>query len=97
MRFWDSSGLVRLLADQPGSQQARQLYREDPAMGVWWGTAVECWSALTRLRRDEVLSPEAEGEAGRLLAELLQGAFEVQPSEELRRLAIRLLRVHALR
>lgn len=97
MRFWDSSGLVLLLADQPGSQQARQLYREDPAMVVWWGTAVECWSALTRLRRDEVLSPEAEGEAGRLLAALLQGAFEVQPSEELRRLAIRLLRVHALR
>lgn len=97
MRFWDSSGLVLLLTDQPVSQQARELFREDPAMVVWWGSAVECWSALARLRRDGALSPQTEAEAGRLLATLLQGAFEVQPSEELRRLAVRLLRVHPIR
>ncbi len=97
MRFWDASGLVLLIADQPGSEQAREIFRADPAMVVWWGSAVECWSALARLRREATLPAQAEVEAGKLLAMLLQGAFEVQPSEELRRLAIRLLRVHPLR
>ena len=97
MRFWDSSGLVLLLVDQQGSEQAKDLLREDPDIAVWWGSAVECWSALARLRRDGHLSPAAEVEAGRLLTTLLEGAFEVQPSEEVRRLSIRLLRVHPLR
>lgn len=89
MRFRESSGLVLVLTDQPGSQQARELFRAEPAMLLWWGSTVECWSALACLRRDGILSPQAEAEARRLLATLLQGAFEVQPPEELRRLAFR--------
>ena len=57
MRFWDSSGLVLLLTDQPGSPQARELFRADPSMVVWWGSALECWSALARLRRPPGAGP----------------------------------------
>ena len=97
MRFWDSSALVLLLAEQPGSAEARELLRADPSVVVWWGSLVECWSALARLRRSGEMAPEAEATAGRLLAALWPATFEVQPSEELRRLAIRLLRTHPIR
>jgi hypothetical protein len=48
MRFWDSSAMVPLLLEQPVSERARALLGVDAEMVAWWGTPVECASALAR-------------------------------------------------
>lgn len=97
MRFWDTSAIVPLLLEQPASGRARELLAEDPAMAAWWGTPIECWSAAARLRREGRLSAQDEAAVHALLEHLHDAWVEVLPSEEVRKRALRLLQIHALR
>lgn len=97
MRFWDASAVVPLCLGQPWSAGVRALWREDPGMVVWWGTAVECGAALTRLRRGRALSVRGEDAARELLRDLERAWTEILPCEELRGHAGRLVRTHPLR
>lgn len=73
-----------------------ELLREDEQMVVWWATAVECHSALARLSREQ--PDQAAGrQAEKILATLATAWAEMEPSEAVRRAAMRLLRVHHLR
>lgn len=70
---------------------------EDPDMMVWWGSPVECGSAVHRLRREGVFSST---EATRVLAGLaavLDAANAVEPGAEMCGKALRVLGVHPLR
>lgn len=97
MRFWDASAIVPLLLEEPRSGSVETEYRRDPEIVVWWGTDIECVSALARREREGVMERELMAAAVARL-DLLGAAWqEVQPSQSLRRSAIRLLRVHALR
>ncbi len=58
MRFWDASAIVPLLAQQGATTRIRALLAEDSGVMAWWGTPVECESALARLRREGQLTPE---------------------------------------
>ena len=96
MRFWDSSAVVPLLVNEERTDAALARAREDAEFAVWWGTPVECASAIARLERDG--APAARvGEAFARLDEIAQAWTEVEPSEEIRQVARRLLRVHPLR
>ena len=95
--FWDTSALLLLLCQQPKSQQARATHRSYPAMNVWWGTRPECHSALRRLIREGALSGKEERQAFLTLDKLANQWIEIQPSEEVRQLAERLLGLHPLR
>jgi predicted nucleic acid-binding protein len=64
---------------------------------VWWGSEVECASALARLERDGALSPQAMMLAFKRLERLVAGWHEVDPSDAIREAATRFLRVHPLR
>lgn len=97
MKFWDSSALVPLLLQQPQTKRVRHLLEEDDELVVWWGSAVECASAIARLHRDGHLSAAAERDARSLLDVLRKSWFEVQPGDAVREQAMRLLRVHSLR
>ncbi len=97
MRFWDSSALVPLLVQEPASKRVITLLRADPGIIVWWSTAVECASALARLERDSGLDRRATTEALGRLDALARSWAEVMPTPDLRDIARRLLRVHALR
>ena len=97
MSFWDSSALLPLWVDEPRSDGLRQLAEERYDWVVWWGTRVECASALARRKRDlgeraQLLTPAEE-----LLQLLSKSWTEVLPTEALRTLAERLLRIHPLR
>ena len=96
MRFWDSSALVPLVLKQPRTQRARQLFEEDAEPVVWWGSALECASAIARLHRGHLTRKE-EQEARALLDALRSSWFEVQPGDGVREQALRLLRLHPLR
>ena len=97
MRFWDSSAIVPLLVREEETGRRRAHLQEDPRMTVWWACRLECSSALNRLRRDGSLDEAGLSRALRDLGTLADGWFEMQPTEELRARAMRLLRVHPLR
>jgi predicted nucleic acid-binding protein len=64
---------------------------------VWWATAVECESAIARLRRRGELSGKRAGDAVARL-DLLRGHWKViAPIEAVRDEAIRLVRAYDLR
>jgi len=97
MRFWDSSAVVPLLLEEPRSGRVRELLEEDGRVVVWWGTPVECASALARLRRDGGLSVADEAAASRRLDALRRSWHEVLPGDQVRAQALRVLRLHPLR
>lgn len=97
MRFWDASAIVPLLVEQPASAALAELQRAGAPMAVWWGTPVECWSALARVRRDGLLDARQEEEAARMLEILSQAWLEVLPTPDVRAHARRVLRLHPLR
>ena len=97
MRFWDTSAIVPLLADQPASRTVARLFRQDPVVVAWWGTPVECWSAIARLRRAGIFDAKDESAARRHLDVLRRGWVEVLPGEKVREHASRLLRTHDVR
>lgn len=97
MIFWDASAIVPLLVADPTSPQMQALAERDPDMFVWWGTAVECISALARLERRDTLDATAMALASDRLKQLGACWHEIEPVEILRESAIRCLRVHPLR
>ena len=89
--------MVPLFVEESRSVEARGLLRNDHAMVVWWGSPVECWSALGRRRREGALGPADERDARALLQDLQAAWVEMEPSDALRSEADRMLSKHALR
>lgn len=97
MKFWDSSAVVLLLVPEVMSGSVQRLYEDDPVMAAWWATEIECTSAIARRQRLGQLPEDVVTEAFVRLKALREGWHEVEPGEELRESAKRLLRVHDLR
>ena len=97
MRFWDASAIVPLLVAEASTPRLQALAASDPDMLVWWGSGVECVSALARLERDDSLDPRTAVLALDRLNQLASGWHEVDPSDIVRETATRFLRVHPLR
>ena len=97
MKFWDASAIVPLLAAEGSTRRLQDLVAKDPTMLVWWGSEIECVSALARLERDGALSPRAMTVALGRLGQLSAGWHEIDPSDTVRETAARFLRVHPLR
>lgn len=97
MKFWDASGIVPLLVAEVSTPRLAALATEDPAMLVWWGSEVECASALARLERDAAIDANGTMAAFSRLARLKAAWHEVDPSDAVRETATRFLRVHPLR
>jgi len=97
MRFWDASALVPLLVDEATTTSIQALMSQDAAILVWWGTQVECASAVARLERDGQLDAEAVDLAFSRLRLLSAAWNEIDSSDGVREAAVRFLRVHPLR
>src|SRR5262245_47479372 len=97
MRFWDASAILPLLIEEQATDRMLALATKDPAMLVWWGTAIECASAIARLERDEALNEKDAAEAFERLRQIAAAWHEVEPSDPVREAAVRFLRVHPLR
>ena len=97
MKFWDSSALVPLLAAERRTRAVQALYSRDLEVVVWWGTLVECASAVARLERDGALSAADAAESFARLDALAPSWMQIDPSDEIRESARRFLRVHPLR
>jgi predicted nucleic acid-binding protein len=97
MNFWDSSALLPLLVEESSSQRILTFYQEHAEIVAAWSTPVECVSALARLEREGHVESRSVTAAIRQLQELQEAWHEVQPTDAVRQLACRLLRVHSLR
>ena len=97
MKFWDASAIVPLLVAEATTRSLQALARRDSDMLAWWGSQVECASAIARLERDALLDREGAQLAFDRLSQLADGWHEIEPSEIVRENAVRFLRVHPLR
>jgi len=97
MKFWDSSAIVPLLVPETMSHAMQAMYGSDPVVVAWWTTEIECVSAIARRQRLADLPDDVREEAFARLDGLRVGWHEVEPGEEVRETAKRLLRVHDLR
>lgn len=92
--YWDTSALVAILGRAPQASHYRGIARQYGVV-TWWGTYVECVSAIARRAR-EGNAPTQVAEAYRMLDEMANEWREVGPSERLRRAAARVLKLHIL-
>ena len=97
MKFWDASAIVPLLVAESTTRSLQALAYRDSDLLVWWGSQVECASALARLERGALLDVKGAALAFDRLKQLANGWHEIEPSEIIRENALRFLRVHPLR
>ena len=98
MKFWDSSAVVPLLVHEAATPFFKALYARDSLMTVWWGTKVECASALARYERDPRLSvSQAIGHGFRRLEDAATHWNEIPAGASVKEMALILLRRHELR
>jgi uncharacterized protein len=97
VKFWDASAIVPLLVAEASTRRLQAIAARHSEMLVWWGSEVECVSALARLERDGALDPRAAIHALKRLRRLSAGWHEIDPSDAVREAAARFLRVHPLR
>jgi predicted nucleic acid-binding protein len=97
VRFWDASAIVPLLRAEPATKAMLTHAEQDPDMLVWWGSEVECASALCRLERSGALDANGLTLALSRLRQLASAWHEVEPNDFVRDTALRFLRVHPLR
>ena len=97
MRFWDSSALGSLLLDEVHTSYARPLFDQDSEIVVWWGSSIECMSVIWGATRRGRLPAAVALRTEEWLFHLQHTWTEIQPSDELRLAAGRIVRVHDLR
>ena len=89
--------MVPLLVEERTSQAQRAILHRDPDIVTWWGSRVECASALNRLHFQRYLDSDRLNQSLEQLRRYAVGWLEVDPIEEVRERATGLLRHHPLR
>ena len=97
MKYWDSSALVSLMVSEDDASAREAVLKEDEHIATWWGSQVECASALNRLMREGAIDQEGLTDSLANLGSIAASWIEIRPSERVRKRAIRLLRIHPLR
>lgn len=97
MKFWDISALMPLCLKEPQTEKIQSLVQKDDDLVAWWGTLIEGYSALARLRREQVLTGEEEGQSRQVFLRLSSQWTEIRPSNLVRDQASRVLLLHPLR
>ena len=97
MRFWDASAIVPLLVEDVDRTRLLDVLESDSVMAAWWASPVEVASAVARREREGLLSPADATTALQRLRQLERSWHQVTPTDAVRGVAQRLLRVHPLR
>jgi hypothetical protein len=79
---------------EPAAARYRRF--ENERIVTWWGTSLECVSAIAHRQR-EGARPEIVAESYRRLEMMRASWQEIHASESLHRTAVRLLKTHPLR
>jgi predicted nucleic acid-binding protein len=95
--FWDSSGIAPLCCFQSQTAEASKAVRIYARQVTWWATAVEVVTSFNRLYREKNLTQQGKEQAINRLSYLRRRWNDVQPTDEVRDTAERMLNVHKLR
>lgn len=96
MRFWDTSSIIPLIVEEETSALTDRIFDEDQQMLVWWETEVECVGALSSKFREKGFGNLEVEQALLRLADLIEAWSEIQPTDQVRVRAERLLFAHRL-
>ncbi len=97
MKFWDSSAIVPLLVEEKETDYCLKTISDDKEMLIWCLSGLEVMSALCRRAREGSLNAHYFQATKRHLKDLVERAYEVKASEQVKQRAARLLEVHPLR
>ena len=97
MNYWDTSAIVPLLVYEADTKLREDQLREATSLVTWWGTRLECISALCRREREGALSAESFQTALIRLAALGRQWTLVSPSDVVLARAEKLLRLQPLK
>ncbi len=61
MMFWDSSALIPLILREASSASLTEQLTHEENITIWWGTPVECLSAIHRRHREAPLKDVETG------------------------------------
>ncbi len=97
MRYWDTSAIVPLVIDEPGSALARAWLAEDSELVIWGLTAVELTAAVERRAQEGHVGPADRRTLLHRFGQLCASANEVSDLLAVRSRATSVLARHALR
>jgi predicted nucleic acid-binding protein len=97
VRFWDTSALVSLVAEEPRSAACRRLLKDEAGVVVWALTRTEMTSAVWQRVRSGDLTPANATRALARLEALARRWDEISDLDLVRDRAERLLALHGLR
>lgn len=95
--FWDSSAVVPVFLPETRSAELARALADDHTPVIWWATPIECHAAIYRRNRPSAMPAAIEDDAHSRLDKFCEDADQVQPSDPIRRRALRVLSVHRLR
>jgi predicted nucleic acid-binding protein len=97
VRYWDSSALVPLIVNEATTVGRQDLLRQDNLVVTWWGSLVECASALNRLHREGNLNSQERDQALDKIRRYAAKWLSIRASKRVQQRALDLLRTHPLR
>jgi hypothetical protein len=97
VRYWDSSALVALVVDEPGTALVRRWLREDTRIVTWALSRLEIAGAVERRARERRITAAQRRAALRRFDELAATWGEVSDLLAVRSRALALLGRHPLR
>ena len=89
--------MIPLIFDEPTSPALNEFLMQDTDMVVWWGAWIECSVTVSRLGREEKLDENGQEETRAALDGLSADWMEVEPTNELRLLAMLVSKSHPLK
>ena len=95
--FWDTSAIIPVLLPERRSEALTEQMAADREVTLWWGTPVECLSAIYRRHRESPVPAPVLTEALNRLRALVEDADTVAPTDDVRRRAGRVVAAHPLR
>lgn len=95
--FWDTSAILPLCCSQIFTTQSKKWLRKYPKIVIWWGTSVEIYSGLARLKRNGDLTEKETIKALRLWEKLRKTSRIVSPVERVIEIAGNLPENYGLR
>jgi len=96
LKYWDSSALIPLLVEEPSSSSIRAVLQEKSSIVSWWGTPVECLSALWRRKREGRLDNLSFLRVRERFDRLMEEIDLVAPTSAVRERTFRFLGLHHL-
>jgi uncharacterized protein len=97
LRFWDTSSIIPLIVNEPTSDLTDGIFEQDQEIVVWWETEVECVHGLSEAFRSRRFGNVEVEQSLNRLADLVGGWSEIQPTDQVRVRAERLLFAHILK